>query len=89
MNVDIAFSGPAASVEALGRFLTRVEHLIPEPVVQPKVIVGDDRVIYVKAGFASDEEAWSAGEHAAELSAEIVEDTDVLVVLAPFVAASS
>lgn len=89
MNVDIDFSGPAASVEALGRFLTRVEHLIPEPVIQPKVIVGDDRVIYVKTGFASDEQAWSAGELAAVLSAEIVEDTDVLVVLAPFVAVSS
>ncbi|MFI5366886.1 MAG: hypothetical protein ACHQ4J_14825 [Candidatus Binatia bacterium] len=49
---------------------------------QPKVIVGEDRVIYVKTGFASEEEAWSAG--AAELSAEIVEDTNVLVVLAPF-----
>jgi hypothetical protein len=53
MNVEIAFSGPAASVEAVGRFLTRVEHIIPELVVQPKVIVGDDRVIYVKTGFAS------------------------------------
>jgi hypothetical protein len=46
--------------------------------------MGDDGVIYVKAGFTTEEESWRAGEKMAEVSAEIVEDTDVLVVLAPF-----
>jgi len=41
-------------------------------------------VVYVKAGFATEDEAWQAGERMAESSAEIVEDTDALVVLAPF-----
>jgi hypothetical protein len=86
MNVEISLSAPPSSIEALGRFLTRVEKLIPAPVMQPKVIVGEDRVVYVKTGFATEEEALTAGEAAAELSAEIVEDTNVLVVLAPFLA---
>jgi hypothetical protein len=44
----------------------------------------DDVVVYVKAGFATKEESWQAGEKMAEVSAEIVEDIDVLMVLAPF-----
>lgn len=86
MNVEIAFSGPARSVEALARFLKHLEGLVPEPVAETKVIMGNDGVIYVKAGFATEEEAWVAGEKMAEVSAEIVEDTNLLVVLAPFVA---
>jgi hypothetical protein len=86
MNVEVSLSAPPSSIEALGRFLTRVERVIPAPVTRPKVIVGEDRVVYVKTGFATEEEALIAGEATAELSAEIVEDTNVLVVLAAFVA---
>ena len=85
MNVEIAFSGSAGSVQALARFLKHLEALCPEPLEEPKAIRGDDGVIYVRAGFATEEEAWVAGEKMAEMSAEIVEDTDVLVVIAPFV----
>ena len=88
MNVEVSLSAPASSIEALGRFLTRVEGVIPAPAAPPKVIVGEDRVVYVKAGLATEEEALSAGEAAAMLSADIVEDTNVLIVLAPFVAAA-
>lgn len=83
MNVEVAFSGSVDCVEALARFLKGLERLEPEPLGKPKVIMGDDGVIYVKAGFATEEEAWQAGEKMSEVSAEIVEDTDVLVVLAP------
>jgi hypothetical protein len=38
----------------------------------------------VKARFATEEEAWIAGEKMAEVGADIVEETDVLIVLAPF-----
>jgi hypothetical protein len=86
VNVEISLTGPPSRIEALSRFLTRVQPLIPASVTQSKVIVGEDGVIYVKAGFASEEETLRAGEAAAEISAEIVEDTNVLVVLAPFVA---
>jgi hypothetical protein len=85
MNVEISLSGPAGSVEALARFLKRLEGLVPEPVAKPRVVMGDDGVIYVNSGFATEEEAWVAGEKMAEVSAEIVEETNVLIVLAPFV----
>ena len=84
MNVEVALSGSVLSVEALVRFLRDLERLVPVPIGAPKVIMGNDGVIYVKAGFATDEEVWQAGEKMAEVSAEIVEDIDVLVVLAPF-----
>jgi hypothetical protein len=84
MQVEMAFSGSVLSVEALVRFLKCLETLVPAPVAAPKVVMGDDGVVYVKAGFATEDEAWQAGEKMAESSAEIVEDTDVLVVLAPF-----
>lgn len=83
-HVEVAVSGPVVSVEALVRFLKCLEKLLPAPVGAPKVVMGDDGVIYVKAGFATEDEAWQAGEQMAEVSAEIVEDSDVLVVLAPF-----
>ncbi len=84
MKVEVAFSGSVGCVEALAGFLKCLERLVPEPVGEPRVVMGDDGVIYVKAGFATEEEALRAGEKMAEVSAEIVEDTDVLVVLAPF-----
>jgi hypothetical protein len=83
MHVEVAFSGSVKSVEALARFLRHLEVLIPQPIDAPKVSMGDDGVIYVKARFATEEEAWIAGEKMAEVGADIVEETDVLVVLAP------
>ena len=84
MHVEVALSGSVISVEALVRFLKSLEQLVPAPVEAPKVMTGDDGVIYVKAAFATEDEAWRAGEQMAEVSAAIVEDTDVLIVLAPF-----
>jgi len=66
MNVEVAFSGSVKSVEALARFLKHLEVLFPQPVQVPKVIMADDGVVYVKARFATEEEAWSAGEKMAE-----------------------
>jgi hypothetical protein len=84
MNVEVTFSGSVDCIEALARFLKYLARLVPEPLGQPKVVMGDDGVIYVKAGFATEEAAWQAGEKMSAVSAEIVEDTDVLVVLAPY-----
>ena len=84
MNVEVALASSVGSVEALAKFLRGLERLVPTPREAPKVIRGDDGVIYVKAGFATEEEACQAGEKMAEVSADIVEAMDVLVVLAPF-----
>lgn len=86
MNVEVALSGSVGSVEALTRFLRELERLVPVPQGAPRVIREGDGVIYVKAGFATQEDAWQAGEKMAEISAEIVEDMNILVVLAPFAA---
>ena len=56
MQVDMAFSGSVLSVEALVRFLKCLETLVPAPVAAPKVVMGDDGVVYVKAGFATEDE---------------------------------
>ena len=84
MHVEVKLFGSVMSVEALVRFLRDLERLVPVPISAPKVVMGNDGVIYVKAGFATEEAAWQAEEKMAEVSAEIVEDIDVLVVLAPF-----
>lgn len=80
----MALSGSVLSVEALARFLRDLERLVPTPIGTLKVVMRDDGVVYVKAGFATTAAAWQAGEKMEEVSAEIVEDIDVLVVLAPF-----
>ena len=84
MIVEVTFYGSVKSVEALARFLKHMDVLVPQPVEVPKAVMADDGVIYVKARFATEEEAWSAGEKMAEVGADIVEETDVLVALAPF-----
>jgi len=53
MHVEVAWSGSVMSVEARGRFLRDLERLVPVSIGTPKVVMGDDGVIYVKAGFAT------------------------------------
>jgi hypothetical protein len=42
-------------------------------------------VIYVEVGYRTEEDSFLVGDHMAEVGAEIVEETDILVALAPFV----
>ena len=42
-------------------------------------------MVYVEAAFATEDDAWITGERCAAVSAELLEETDILVVLAPFV----
>jgi hypothetical protein len=66
---------------SLGEF----EKLSPEPVVPPKAIRGEDNVVYVEAGYKTEEDTFLVGDRMAEVGADIVEETGVLVALAPFV----
>ena len=57
----------------------------PEPICQPKAIHGEDNVIYVEVGYRTEEDTFHVGDRMAEIGADILEETGVLVVLAPFV----
>ena len=71
MHVEVALSGSVMSVEALARFLRDLERLVPAPTGAPKVVMGDDGVIYVKAEFAT-EEAWQVGKRWRQLAPRLL-----------------
>jgi hypothetical protein len=85
MKTYLSLVGDAKTLEALARFLKTFETVSPEPVCPPKAIRGEDNVIYVEVGYRTEEETFHVGDRMAEVGAGILEDTGVLVVLAPFV----
>jgi hypothetical protein len=86
MKTQITLAADAKILDALTRFLGEFEQISPEPRILPKAIRGEDNVIYVEAGYGTEEETFSVGDRMAEVGADIVEETGVLVALAPFVA---
>ena len=88
MKTQLHLTGDAKTLDALARFLGALETLQPEPISPPKAICGEDNVIYVEVGYRTDEDTFLAGDHMAQVGAQIVEETDVLVALAPFVVES-
>ena len=88
MKTQLALTGNAKTLDALSRFLEKFEKLTPEPIVPPKAIQGEDNVVYVEAGYSTEEETFVVGDLMAVIGADIVEETGVLVALAPFVAQS-
>lgn len=85
MKTHLTLVGDAKTLEALAKFLGEFERFVPAPVFPPKAIRGEDNVIYVEAGYGTEEETFLVGDHMAEVGADIVEETGVLVALAPFV----
>jgi len=88
MKTQLHLTGDAKTLDALARFLGVLETLTPAPITPPKAICGEDNVIYVEAGYRTDEETFVVGDYMAQVGAQIVEKTDILVALAPFVAES-
>jgi hypothetical protein len=88
MKAQVHLTGDAKTLDALSRFLGALETLTPEPITPPRAICGEDNVIYVEVGYRTDEETFLAGDQMAQVGAQIVEETDILVALAPFVAES-
>ena len=86
MKTQLTLTGDAKTLDALSRFLEKFEKLTPEPVIPPKAIQGEDSVVYVEAGYRTEEETFVAGDNMAPVGADIVEKTGVLIALAPFVA---
>jgi len=85
MKTQLSLVGDARTLDALARFLRTFEHIGLEPVCPPKAIHGEDNVIYVEAGYRTEEETFLVADRMAEVGADILEETGVLVVLAPFV----
>jgi hypothetical protein len=86
MRTQLHLTGDAKTLEALSRFLAALETMQPAPISQPKAVCGEDNVIYVEVGYHTEEDTLLAGEQMAPVGAQIVEETEVLVALAPFVA---
>jgi hypothetical protein len=89
MKTQVTLIADAKSLDALAKFLGALERISPRPVYPPKAIRGDDNVIYVEVGYKTDDETLLVGDHMAEIGADILEETGVLVALAPFVAAEA
>lgn len=85
MKTQLNLTGDSKTLDALSRFLAALEAVQPEAITQPKAICGEDNVIYVEVGYRTEEDSFLVGDHMAEVGAEIVEETDILVALAPFV----
>jgi hypothetical protein len=85
MKTQITLVVDAKSLDALARFLDVFEKISPEPVSPPKAIRGEDNVIYVEVGYRTEEDTFFVGDQMAEVGADIIEETGVLVALAPFV----
>jgi hypothetical protein len=89
MKTRVTFPVDAKTLDVLAKFLGRFEKISPEPVYPPKAVLGEDNIIFVEVGYKTDDDAIVMGERMAEVSADLVEETDVTVVLAPFVAAEA
>ena len=89
MNTQVTLIADAKSLDALAKFLGALERISPKPVCPPKAIRGNDNVIYVEVGYKTDEDTFLVGDRMAEIGADILEETGVLVALAPFVAAET
>ena len=89
MKTRFTFPVDAKTLHVLAKFLERFEKISPEPVHPPKAVLGEDDIIFVEVGYKTDEDTFFVGDRTAEVSADIVEETDVTVVLPPFVAAEA
>jgi hypothetical protein len=85
MKTQLNLTGDSKTLNALSRFLSALETLQPESITQPRAVCGEDNVIYVEVGYRSEEDSFLVGDHMAEVGADIVEEMDVLITLAPFV----
>jgi hypothetical protein len=89
MRTQVTLAADARTLEALAKFLSELEKLRPEPVLPPKAVQGEDNVVYVEVGYRTEEETFQVGDRMAEVGADLVEETGVLVALAPFVVEES
>jgi hypothetical protein len=89
MKTRVTFPADAMTLDVLAKFLGMLEKISPKPVHPPKAVLGEDNVIYLEIGYKMDEDTFLVGERMAEVAADLLEETSVLVVLTPFAAAEA
>jgi hypothetical protein len=89
MKTSIRLEADAKALDALAKVLAILEKVSPEPVYPPKAVLGEDNIIFVEIGYKTDEDTFLVGDRMAEVAADLVEETGVTVVLAPFVSAEA
>jgi hypothetical protein len=89
MKTQIRIEADAKTLAALARFLAIFEKMSPKPVCQPKAVLGEDNIIFVEVGYKTDEDTFLVGDRMAEVAADLLDDTSVLIALAPFVVAET
>jgi hypothetical protein len=89
MKTQIRLEADAKTLDALAKFLAIFEKVSPKPVCQPKAVLGEANIIFVEVGYKTDEDTFQVGDRMAEVAADLLDETSVLVVLAPFVAAEA
>jgi hypothetical protein len=85
MQTHLNLVSDAKGLRALASFLATFETVSPEPVRPPKAISGEDNIIYVEGGYRTAEDTCRVGDRMAAAGADMLEETGVLVVRAPFV----
>jgi hypothetical protein len=89
MKTRVTFTVDAKTLVALSKFLGVFEKISPEAVHPPKAVLGEDNIIFIEVGYKTDDDAILMGERMAEVAADLLDETSVLVVLAPYVAAET
>jgi hypothetical protein len=89
MKTRVTFPADAKTLDVLAKFLRILEKISPEPVHPPRTVLGEDNIIFVEVGYKTNEDALLVGDRMAEVAADLLEETSVLVALAPFVAAAA
>ncbi len=85
MKTRVTFPVDAKTLDVPAKFLGTFEKISPEAVYPPKAVLGEDNIILVEVGYQTDDDAIVMGEHMAEVAADLLDETNMLVVLAPFV----
>jgi hypothetical protein len=89
MKTQIRLEADAKTLDALAKLLAIFEQVSPRPVCQPKAVLGEDNIIFVEVGYTTDEDTFLVRDRMAEVATDLLDETNVLVVLTPFVAAET
>jgi hypothetical protein len=85
MKTQVRLEADAKTLGVLAKFLAIFEQMTPKPACQPKAVLGEDNIVFVEVGYKTDDDSFLVGDRMAEVAADLLEETGVLIALAPFV----